>query len=107
MGRYIIKRVIMAVVTLFIITFLLFLLVRIMPGNPFPSERMSDEAIAKKINSAMFPGTQGGPLMHIIAAKAVALGEALRPEFRVYQHQIVSNAAAPRKASAWPRSTAT
>ena len=54
----------------------------------------NDEAIAKKINSAMFPGTQGGPLMHIIAAKAVALGEALRPEFRVYQHQIVSNAAA-------------
>ena len=48
MARYIIKRVIMAIVTLFIITFLLFLLVRIMPGNPFPSERMSDEAIAKK-----------------------------------------------------------
>ena len=48
MARYIIKRIIMAVVTLFIITFLLFLLVRIMPGNPFPSERMSDEAIAKK-----------------------------------------------------------
>ena len=48
MARYIVKRVIMAVVTLFIITFLLFLLVRIMPGNPFPSERMSDEAIAKK-----------------------------------------------------------
>ena len=48
MARYIIKRIIMAVVTLFIITFLLFLLVRIMPGNPFPAERMSDEAIAKK-----------------------------------------------------------
>lgn len=48
MARYIIKRILMAVVTLFIITFLLFLLVRIMPGNPFPSERMSDEAIAKK-----------------------------------------------------------
>ena len=48
MARYIVKRVIMAIVTLFIITFLLFLLVRIMPGNPFPSERMSDEAIAKK-----------------------------------------------------------
>ena len=48
MTRYIIKRIIMAVVTLFIITFLLFMLVRIMPGNPFPSERMSDEAIAKK-----------------------------------------------------------
>ena len=54
----------------------------------------NDADIAKKINSAIFPGTQGGPLMHIIAAKAVALGEALRPEFRVYQHQIVSNAAA-------------
>ena len=48
MVRYIIKRVIMALITLFIITFLLFLLVRIMPGNPFPSERMSDEAIEKK-----------------------------------------------------------
>ena len=48
MAKYIVKRVIMAVATLFIITFLLFLLVRIMPGNPFPSERMSDEAIAKK-----------------------------------------------------------
>ena len=49
--------------------------------------------IAKKINSAVFPGTQGGPLMHVIAAKAVALGEALRPEFKAYQHQIVANAA--------------
>lgn len=49
--------------------------------------------IAKKIDSAMFPGTQGGPLMHIIAAKAVALGEALHPRFKVYQHQIVMNAA--------------
>ncbi len=48
MARYIVKRIFMAVATLFIITFLLFLLVRIMPGNPFPSERMSDEAIAKK-----------------------------------------------------------
>ncbi len=48
--------------------------------------------IAKRINSAIFPGCQGGPLMHIIAAKAVALGEALRPEFNAYQHQIVSNA---------------
>jgi glycine hydroxymethyltransferase len=44
----------------------------------------NDEAIAKKINSAVFPGLQGGPLMHVIAAKAVALGEALRPEFRAY-----------------------
>ena len=52
-----------------------------------------DEKIAKKINSAIFPGTQGGPLMHIIAAKAVALGEALRPEFLVYQQQILKNAA--------------
>ena len=52
----------------------------------------NDEAIAKKINSAVFPGSQGGPLMHIIAAKAVALGEALRPEFKAYQHQIVLNA---------------
>ncbi len=53
----------------------------------------NDAAIAKKIDSAIFPGTQGGPLMHIIAAKAVALGEALRPEFMTYQHQIVANAA--------------
>jgi len=50
--------------------------------------------IAKKINSAIFPGGQGGPLMHIIAAKAVALGEALKPEFKEYQHQIVVNAKA-------------
>ena len=54
----------------------------------------NDADIAKKIDSAIFPGSQGGPLMHIIAAKAVALGEALRPEFRVYQHQIITNAAA-------------
>ena len=53
----------------------------------------NDADIAKKIDSAMFPGTQGGPLMHIIAAKAVALGEALYPAFKVYQHQIVTNAA--------------
>ena len=52
----------------------------------------NDAEIAKKINSAIFPGAQGGPLMHIIAAKAVALGEALRPEFKSYQHQIVTNA---------------
>ena len=44
----------------------------------------NDEAIAKRVNSAIFPGAQGGPLMHIIAAKAVALGEALKPEFKVY-----------------------
>ena len=52
----------------------------------------NDEEIAKKINRAMFPGTQGGPLMHIIAAKAVAMGEAMRPEFKDYQAQIVKNA---------------
>ena len=52
----------------------------------------NSEDIAKKIDRAMFPGTQGGPLMHIIAAKAVALGEALRPEFKDYQAQIVKNA---------------
>jgi glycine hydroxymethyltransferase len=54
----------------------------------------NDEAIAKKINSAVFPGLQGGPLMHVIAAKAVALGEALRPDFRVYARNIVENARA-------------
>ena len=54
----------------------------------------NDPAIAKKINSAIFPGGQGGPLMHVIAAKAVALGEALKPEFKTYQHQIVVNARA-------------
>ncbi|MCL2568107.1 MAG: serine hydroxymethyltransferase [Oscillospiraceae bacterium] len=54
----------------------------------------NDEAIAKKINSAIFPGSQGGPLMHIIAAKAVGFGEALKPEFKAYQQQILKNAAA-------------
>ncbi len=54
----------------------------------------NDEKIAKKINSAVFPGSQGGPLMHIIAAKAVALGEALKPDFKVYQQQIRKNAKA-------------
>lgn len=54
----------------------------------------NDEAIAKKINSAVFPGTQGGPLMHIIAAKAVAFGEALKPEFVEYQKMILANAQA-------------
>ena len=54
----------------------------------------NDEEIAKKINKAIFPGTQGGPLMHVIAAKAVAFGEALTPEFNAYQHQIVLNARA-------------
>ena len=52
----------------------------------------NDEALAKKINSAIFPGMQGGPLMHIIAAKAVALGEALRPDFRSYAAEVVTNA---------------
>ena len=54
----------------------------------------NDEEIAKKINKSIFPGTQGGPLMHVIAAKAVAFGEALTPEFKTYQHQIVLNAKA-------------
>ena len=54
----------------------------------------NDEAIAKKINSAIFPGGQGGPLMHIIAAKAVALQEALKPEFKEYQHAVAVNAKA-------------
>ena len=54
----------------------------------------NDEAIAKKINSAIFPGIHGGPLMHVIAAKAVAFGEALRPEFKDYQAQVIKNAQA-------------
>lgn len=54
----------------------------------------NDETIAKKVNSAIFPGIQGGPLMHVIAAKAVAFGEALRPEFKSYQKQVVANAQA-------------
>jgi glycine hydroxymethyltransferase len=54
----------------------------------------NDEALAKKINSAVFPGLQGGPLMHVIAAKAVAFGEALRPEYRAYIAQVVKNAQA-------------
>jgi glycine hydroxymethyltransferase len=53
---------------------------------------MNDEAIAKKINSAIFPGIQGGPLMHVIAGKAVAFKEALSPEFKAYQQQVVKNA---------------
>ena len=52
----------------------------------------NDEAIYKKINSAVFPGTQGGPLEHVIAAKAVCLGEALQPEFKAYGEQVVKNA---------------
>ncbi len=54
----------------------------------------NDEELGLKINKAVFPGTQGGPLMHIIAAKAVALGEALTPEYKEYQTQVVKNAAA-------------
>ena len=54
----------------------------------------ANEAITKKLNSMVFPGTQGGPLMHVIAAKAVALLEALQPEFAQYQQQVVANARA-------------
>jgi glycine hydroxymethyltransferase len=54
----------------------------------------NDEEIAKKVNSAIFPGIQGGPLMHVIAAKAVAFGEALRPGFKTYQAQVIKNAQA-------------
>ena len=54
----------------------------------------NDEALAKKFNSAIFPGIQGGPLMHVIAAKAVAFGEALRPEFKDYMKQVRANAVA-------------
>jgi len=56
------------------------------------------EELAKAIDKAIFPGTQGGPLMHIIAAKAVAFGEALQPEFKEYQQQIIKNATALAKA---------
>jgi glycine hydroxymethyltransferase len=59
---------------------------------------MNDEEIAKKINSAIFPGLQGGPLMHVIAAKAVAFQEALTPEFKTYQQQVLKNADALAKA---------
>lgn len=51
-----------------------------------------DEELGKKINSAVFPGLQGGPLMHVIAAKAVAFGEALKPEFKIYAQQVIDNA---------------
>ena len=54
----------------------------------------ANEAITKKLNSLVFPGTQGGPLMHVIAAKAVAFLEALQPEFKIYQQQVVANARA-------------
>ena len=52
----------------------------------------NDPELAKKLNSAVFPGTQGGPLMHVIAAKAVAFGEALEPAFKVYARAVVENA---------------
>ena len=52
----------------------------------------NDESLAKKFNSAIFPGIQGGPLMHVIAGKAVAFGEAQRPEFKAYQQAVISNA---------------
>ena len=64
----------------------------------------NNEEYAKKINKAIFPGIQGGPLMHVIAAKAVAFGEALKPEFREYAENIVKNAKAfaeGLKASVW------
>ncbi|MBR6392817.1 MAG: aminotransferase class I/II-fold pyridoxal phosphate-dependent enzyme, partial [Eubacterium sp.] len=54
----------------------------------------NDEALAKKINSAIFPGTQGGPLMHVIAGKAVCFGEALKDEFKAYQQRVINNAQA-------------
>jgi len=54
----------------------------------------NDEEIAKKVNSAVFPGAQGGPLMHVIAAKAVAFNEALQPAFKAYGKQVVANARA-------------
>ena len=54
----------------------------------------NDEALAKKINSAIFPGLQGGPLMHVIAAKAVAFGEALKPEFKQYSRRVIENSKA-------------
>src|SRR3546814_10341953 len=54
----------------------------------------NDEAVAKRINSAVWPGLQGGPLVHVIAAKAVAFGEALRPEFKAYAKATIANAQA-------------
>jgi glycine hydroxymethyltransferase len=54
----------------------------------------NDEALAKKFNSAIFPGLQGGPLMHIVAAKAVAFAEAMQPEFKAYAHAVAANAKA-------------
>jgi glycine hydroxymethyltransferase len=59
--------------------------------------KAQSEDLYKKLNSAVFPGIQGGPLMHVIAAKAVAFREALQPEFKVYQQQVVANARAMAK----------
>ena len=59
----------------------------------------NDEDIAKKIDRKVFPGSQGGPLMHVIAAKAQAFGEALEPSFQEYQTQVVANAKAARQGS--------
>jgi glycine hydroxymethyltransferase len=55
---------------------------------------LADEALGKSLDSQIFPGIQGGPLMHVVAAKAVAFGEALRPEFKTYQERVLENAAA-------------
>ena len=63
-------------------------------GRAAASILTNDEELAKKINSAVFPGLQGGPLMHVIAAKAVAFGEALRPSFKLYAKNVVENAKA-------------
>ncbi|PJN95775.1 hypothetical protein CNY89_06530 [Amaricoccus sp. HAR-UPW-R2A-40] len=63
----------------------------------------NDEALAKKLNSAVFPGNQGGPLMHVIAAKAVAFGEALQPSFKDYAGQVIANARALAAAPAGGR----
>lgn len=57
----------------------------------------NDAEIGKKLNSAIFPGLQGGPLMHVIAAKAVAFGEALQPEFKAYGKAVLENAQALAK----------
>jgi glycine hydroxymethyltransferase len=54
----------------------------------------NNEELGKKFNSAVFPGLQGGPLMHVIAAKAVAFGEALQPSFKIYVERVVTNAKA-------------
>ena len=63
-------------------------------GGIDPGAQSQSEDIEKKLNSTVFPGTQGGPLMHVIAAKAVAFKEALEPEFKTYQKQVVTNARA-------------